>query len=93
MDVLSSKTISEKDAAKILQKFVDAKEEEENTDLMVRCVCTALRVHTKEACAAAGRAAELPSGAAATVYVRVSWSRMQCVNVSLFCCCAACACR
>lgn len=36
MDLLSSKTISEKDAAKILKKFVDAKEEEENTDLMVR---------------------------------------------------------
>lgn len=39
MDVLSSKTISEKDAAKILKKFVDAKGEEENTDLMVRSVC------------------------------------------------------
>uniref|UniRef100_K3W7H0 Uncharacterized protein n=1 Tax=Globisporangium ultimum (strain ATCC 200006 / CBS 805.95 / DAOM BR144) TaxID=431595 RepID=K3W7H0_GLOUD len=35
MDVLSSKTISEKSAAKILKKFVDAKEEEENIDLMM----------------------------------------------------------
>lgn len=39
MDVLSSKPISAAQAAKLLQKFVDAKQEEVNADLMVRlCV-------------------------------------------------------
>lgn len=42
MDVLSSKAISEKDAAKLLQKFVDAKESEDNADLMVRAAALLL---------------------------------------------------
>lgn len=36
MDVLSSKPISDRDAAKLLRKFVAAKENEDNGDLMVR---------------------------------------------------------
>jgi hypothetical protein len=35
MEVLKSKALSEEAAAKILSKFVKAKEQEENTDLMV----------------------------------------------------------
>ena len=36
MEVLKTKVVTEKAAAKLLKKFVDNKEEEENTDLMVR---------------------------------------------------------
>ncbi|KAI9995715.1 hypothetical protein PInf_012783 [Phytophthora infestans] len=35
MEVLKTTAISEKAAAKLLKKFVDSKEEEENTDLMM----------------------------------------------------------
>lgn len=36
MEVLKTTAISEEAAAKLLKKFVDSKEEEENMDLMVR---------------------------------------------------------
>ncbi|KAG6610007.1 uncharacterized protein IUM83_00299 [Phytophthora cinnamomi] len=35
MEVLKTTVISEKKAAKLLKKFVDSKEEEENADLMM----------------------------------------------------------
>ncbi|KAL3673766.1 hypothetical protein V7S43_001461 [Phytophthora oleae] len=35
MEVLKTTAISEKAAAKLLKKFVDSKEEEENTDLLI----------------------------------------------------------
>lgn len=47
MEVLRTKALSDKAAAKMLEKFVAAKQDEENADLMVRSVPTALAVRQR----------------------------------------------
>ncbi|KAG7389390.1 hypothetical protein PHYPSEUDO_010518 [Phytophthora pseudosyringae] len=48
MEVLKTTAISEKAAANLLKTFVDSKEEEENTDLMVRSPwCSAMNEEVK----------------------------------------------
>lgn len=47
MEVLKTTAISEKAAAKLLKKFVDSKEEEENTDLMVRSLRRSIQMRRR----------------------------------------------